>query len=293
MNRLGLFRLEWLLLIASIINLVLIPFTSPYYIGLFLSSFLIFLSLSLHPKIEREIYQPEPIIVIEPEKKDKEDKEDNFVERVYEWSFPIDIGGEKINFKKEFLKILISMKEFKEKREKNPTKEKDFGLDFGLGVLKELVENGITREVKEVATHIRDTTLRENLCDYLEIINAISFVQEAIKYVSDEESTGLEDYWKYPIETLYDKGGDCECKSILAVSILKILGKDVIFIFISWPGSSHMAVGISGADNFPEGFNFIPYRGRKYFYCEVTAKGWLPGQIPPEFNFEKVEIIPI
>ncbi len=296
MNRLGLIKMEWLLLIASVLTFVLVPFTSPYYIGLSISFFLIFLSLILYPITEREVYQPEPIIVPEipkptpiippepitpPEPQPTKDLE----ERDYEWDFPIEIEEGKVKFKKEFLRILINRKEFEEKRAKNPTKEPGFGT----GVLKELIEQGISREVIEVASHIRNSTLNEMLCDYLETLNAISFTQKAIKYISDKESVGVEEYWKYPIETLYDKGGDCECKSILAIALLKILNKDAVFILL--PG--HMAIAISGADCFPEGFNFLIYRGKKYFYCELTSEGWLPGQLPRDFNLEEAEIISI
>lgn len=300
MNRLGLIKMEWLLLIASIVMTILIPFTAPYYIGLTISFFLIFLSLVLSPIIERDLYQPEPIIVPEPPQPipvvppqpqpispPKPEIPDDFEERTYEWDFPLEVAEGRLRFKKEFLRILINKKEFEEKRRKNPTKEENFGT----GVLKELIENGISREVVEVASHIRNSTINEMLCDYLEILNAVSFTQEAIKYLSDKESVGLEEYWKYPIETLYDKNGDCECKSILAVAILKILGKDTVFILL--PG--HMAIGISGADGFPEGegFRFLIYRGKKYFYCEVTAEGWLPGQVPSDFNLKEAEIISV
>ena len=39
---------------------------------------------------------------------------------------------------------------------------------------------------------------------------ALSYVHDAIYYMSDSESVGENEYWKYPDETLFDKVGDCE-----------------------------------------------------------------------------------
>jgi len=50
-----------------------------------------------------------------------------------------------------------------------------------------------------------------------------SFVQ-GISYSSDELTTGLEDYPRYPLETLADKTGDCEDTSILLTALLNRMG---------------------------------------------------------------------
>jgi hypothetical protein len=57
----------------------------------------------------------------------------------------------------------------------------------------------------------------------------ISFVQ-SLNYTSDLESTGYEQYPRFPDETLYDNGGDCEDTAILSVAILKKMGYDAVLL---------------------------------------------------------------
>jgi len=63
----------------------------------------------------------------------------------------------------------------------------------------------------------------------------LSFVQKSIPSIPEET-----EYFKYPIETLVE-GGDCEDKSILFVTIMKILGYDTAFITFPY----HEIAGIS------------------------------------------------
>lgn len=148
--------------------------------------------------------------------------------------------------------------------------------------------NGITPEVERVGERIRATTRDERLCPYLEVLNAIAFVQgpNSIPYKSDRETTGIDEYWRYPLETLVDQAGDCECKSILAATIFQVLGTAALFLLYppreGKPG--HVALAIEGGDSFPPGLQFFPHRGRRYFYCELTAEGMRPGEIPASFR---------
>jgi len=56
----------------------------------------------------------------------------------------------------------------------------------------------------------------------------------------NESKTGME-YPRFPLEMLYNKGGDCEDFSILYAAIIKRMGYDVVLFDLP----SHMAVGIS------------------------------------------------
>jgi len=53
-----------------------------------------------------------------------------------------------------------------------------------------------------------------------------SFVQQ-LPYTSDRVTTPYDEYPRFPLETLYEKGGDCEDTAILAATILKEMGYDV------------------------------------------------------------------
>lgn len=106
-----------------------------------------------------------------------------------------------------------------------------------------------------------------------------NFVQETIEYQYDIDSTGVEEYPRYPIETLYERQGDCEDTSILMAALLKELGYEVGFLHI--PG--HVAVAIRTTDDYNAGM-YYEINGHRYLYIESTATGWNIGDIPEEFQ---------
>jgi len=118
--------------------------------------------------------------------------------------------------------------------------------------------------------------------DYAEI--ALDFVHNAIFYMSDKESTGQDEFWRYPDETLFDKVGDCEDTAFLYASLLRAKGIPAVIIEYS----DHLAVGVG-----LEGFigTYYVYEGKKYFYAETTSnmfdedkfreRNYKIGEIPP------------
>lgn len=58
----------------------------------------------------------------------------------------------------------------------------------------------------------------------------LAFVQREITYVGDEESTGYPEYGRFPLQTLVDGKGDCECKAILCCALLSYCGIPSAFI---------------------------------------------------------------
>ena len=115
---------------------------------------------------------------------------------------------------------------------------------------------------------------------------AMAFVQ-SLPYVSDSVSSGYDEYPRFPFETLYNGGGDCEDSSILLASILYDMGYGVALIEL--PG--HMAVGVKGDDSIYG--NYYEYEGENYFYLETTNSGWEIGKIPDEFLNAKAILYPI
>jgi prepilin-type processing-associated H-X9-DG protein len=110
-----------------------------------------------------------------------------------------------------------------------------------------------------------------------ETVNLVlSFVQN-IRYVEDEVSVTRDEYWRYPVETLYDRMGDCEDKAFLFASIMEAMGYDAVILFFD----GHAAAGIACAG--VEG-TYYDYDGSKYFYCETTASGWPIGLKPSEYG---------
>lgn len=109
----------------------------------------------------------------------------------------------------------------------------------------------------------------------------LSFVQ-AIEYKTDQDSVGLVEYPKFPIETLVDANGDCEDVVGLYVSLLRYLGYDAVMIFIPTGGNTgHMSAGVAG--DYLGGD--ITKDGKTYHYAECTARGWSIGQVPASIPF--------
>ena len=102
----------------------------------------------------------------------------------------------------------------------------------------------------------------------------VSFVQN-LPYTSDDVTTGYDEYPRYPYETLYDNGGDCEDTSILASAMLHELGYEVALLL--FPG--HVAVGVECRPQ--AGHPYYRHQGRRYCYLETTGANWEVGVVPP------------
>jgi hypothetical protein len=137
------------------------------------------------------------------------------------------------------------------------------------------------KAIKDIATAMGyDTENTLNL--------ALAFVQTPnIGYGFDLNTTGHNDYARYPIETLVDKVGDCDCKSVLFLSLIQTaeLGFDgVLLEYTGNPG--HMAVGVAGSFDdysYAQTYTYYTYMGQRYYYCETTGSGMV-GQIPEGYS---------
>lgn len=115
---------------------------------------------------------------------------------------------------------------------------------------------------------------------------ALAFVQ-SLPYAFDSESKGVEEYVRYPVETLVDGCGDCEDKVALLAAILYEM--DVDFILLVLP--DHMAVGLH-CDGV-EADRYLLFQGKKYYYLETTMPNWKIGQIPEDYKSSAMEAVPV
>lgn len=90
----------------------------------------------------------------------------------------------------------------------------------------------------------------------------LSFVQ-MIPYVTDEDSVGEREYWKYPLETLWDGGGDCEDSTILYDTLMLMAGYDVAFVLFQDHAMSAVSVDVDG--------HSLTRDGIVYVFCETTT----------------------
>ncbi len=105
--------------------------------------------------------------------------------------------------------------------------------------------------VEKVANHILSRT--EGFSDLQKAEAVLSFVQSSIAYTSDEKLYGTEEFWAFPVETLYLHRGDCEDTAVLFCSIASAMGLGCVLL--DYEG--HMAAGIQ--------------EGGCYLYCETAT----------------------
>ena len=114
----------------------------------------------------------------------------------------------------------------------------------------------------------------------------ISFVQ-SLDYATDIDTTGYDEYPKFPLETLYDKGGDCEDTCILLASLIREFGYGTVLIIFD----DHMGIGIKGETGGIG--SYFEYNGTPYYYVETTGENWEIGEIPDEKKKKKASIVPL
>jgi hypothetical protein len=122
--------------------------------------------------------------------------------------------------------------------------------------------------------------------EYEVIMNLISFIQ-SFPYVSDDATTGYDDYTRYPLETIIDGGGDCEDTAVLAAALLDQMGYGTVLILFP----SHLGVGVRASNSFDG--TYFEYQGDRYYYLETTGKGYKIGEVPEVFRNKSAIIIPL
>jgi len=139
---------------------------------------------------------------------------------------------------------------------------------------------------KSIAENIQNLT-RDKPCSDEEFANAVLMLVHQIPYnISDV---------KYPIETLVENSGKCDTLSLLAASIMKAGGLDVVLLYFK--DIHHINVGVylpyepHGTWWWlpPTGYEF---NGKKYWIAECTpAMDWKVGDVPPLLAGEQPCII--
>lgn len=81
-----------------------------------------------------------------------------------------------------------------------------------------------------------------------------------------------------PMEFLYSLSGDCDTRTVLLFALLKNMGYDPIIVNSAQYRHSMLAV-----DMPTQGDHFM-HKGRKFYFWETTATGWMPGMLPPDMT---------
>jgi len=141
--------------------------------------------------------------------------------------------------------------------------------------------------ITSMVQKINEAAIREGFTESEKVNFVIAFVQ-SLPYTEDEVTTDWNEYPRYPMETLFDRGGDCEDTSILVATLLDRMGYDVCLLILD--GENHCAAGIDIEGIYG---SYYEHDGSNYFYLETTGEGWEIGDIPPDFTDTRAYIYPI
>ena len=132
---------------------------------------------------------------------------------------------------------------------------------------------------------LNEFALERRLTEAQKLNYIITFVQ-SLPYTVDSVTSPYDEYPRYPVETLFDRGGDCEDTSILVAALLDAMDYDVALLALE----GHMAVGIVR----PNGLGtYYEYDGKRYYYIETTAGGWQIGDFPPSITDPTAYVYPL
>jgi hypothetical protein len=143
---------------------------------------------------------------------------------------------------------------------------------------------------KSIAENIQNVTRNMPHSDE-QFANAVLMLTRQVSYVRSNV--------KYPAEAIVDSSGDCDVLSLLAASIMKAGGLDVVLLYYKGLNPSHMNVGV-----------YLPYtpvyrtwwmtttsyeyNGKEYWMAECTSRGdWKVGDRPDLLASAKPRIIPL
>lgn len=194
------------------------------------------------------------------------------IDRTYTWKFE----------NKEYTALIAIDRQWYNKI-RNDQKKRRYNHHHFSSMVYKGVES-LEKLIKEFNRVIPRTWSEERRVNFV-----LAFVQ-AVQYTKDE-TTGYDEFYKYPTETLVEGLGDCEDSSILFAAILG--GLNFKLALLLPPG--HLAVGVKVDFRGRPGFWSVSYKNDKYYYCETTSPGWKLGMMPKRYEnvgFEVMSITP-
>ena len=211
------------------------------------------------------------------------------ISRTYEWELDATYSSQQLSGS---LTLYFTAQDMADMRQCNPffaqrkdKSDKDYILDM-FGFLKE--HRSFMARVRYIAKYIDEAITEHSLTPFDKIQFTLDFVQEPnIRFVENQDCKSVnnyEDYIRYPDETLYDKEGDCNSKSLLAAMLFHEMGYNVMYL--ASRKFKHSAIGIEftqkEVDEMSYGSKgdemFIREGGKFYLYCETTGDRYKIGK---------------
>jgi len=173
-----------------------------------------------------------------------------------------------------------------EKEGDNPVENRAMRQDYS-NFVNDPRSNG---SVTVLTNRLASISEREGFDNYSQAEFAIAFVQ-GLPYTLDSVSTPFDEYPRFPFETIYADGGDCEDTAILMAAILRKMGYGVVLL----NPPHHMAVGVyCTPSDFDYSVTSYAYDGRNYCYLETAGdESWKVGVLPKEYDGISLKVIPI
>jgi hypothetical protein len=180
------------------------------------------------------------------------------------------------------LELDIAYSDYLDYRGKYYVDERRESRDFDNKRTKDFVV--VDRYILEMADFFKSLKAQRGWTDVQTADCILAFTQY-IEYQTDELSKGHSEYWRLPVETLYDRCGDCEDTSILCAAIYKAMGyKSAIIIM-----TGHIAVGLS-LDGLTGAISEKPFQDG-YYYGETTNPRYSIGKVPNDIVY--LYLVPI
>jgi hypothetical protein len=232
---------------------------------------------------------------------DVDDSNEDTETCLYTWTLDSELGNKlQGQFQLEF-----DLQKIANLREHNPFNT--YGLDGhsyedNIKAIFDYITDDDTRmdDVNNLAMYIKKRISDAKLPELDLVQFALDFCQAPnITYRIDEESAKInyaKEYMRFPNEVLYDKEGDCDCKSSLTAALFHELGYKVIIMLSQ--KLAHAAIGVECKDDWLQVINpqdedkvVREYNGTKYIYCETTGDGFRVGHIKENESIQDFETI--
>lgn len=139
--------------------------------------------------------------------------------------------------------------------------------------------------VMGVASKLSSIAQNKGFSDLQTANFALAFVQ-SMRYAHDNETAGADEYFRFPVETLYNEVGDCEDTSILYAAIMEAMGYDAVLLTL--PSHAAAGVAVSGASG-----TYFSYDGVKYYYAETTSDYRLIGNMPSKYDGVSANVVEV
>lgn len=104
----------------------------------------------------------------------------------------------------------------------------------------------------------------------------LDWVRSTVAYDKIEFESKKE-FFRFPIETLAERRGDCDDTALLYAALCRSIGIDTVLI--SFPG--HIGVGVAG-DFYGNGWET---RGKRFYFAETTNSGERIGRIAFQYEY--------